>query len=224
VSRRQRTHRFGAPLMVLGLSLVMVSCSCLPKGVAEFEVGIKGRGLASWYGEDFHGWPTANGELYDMDALTAAHRTLPLGTVVRVTNVENGRQVLLRINDRGPYVNGRILDLSRRAALELGMLEDGISPVQIEVVGLHETDVLLAGQPGPLVAWSLLLWWETAPGSGEPQRSLWARETRIAAELLLERGARVLPTDVMRERRARRVADILAAEQGVDAVAELVLS
>lgn len=209
--------------MVLGLSLAMVSCSCLPKGVAEFEVGIKGRGLASWYGEDFHGWPTANGELYDMDALTAAHRTLPLGTVVRVTNVENGRQVLLRINDRGPYVNGRILDLSRRAALELGMLEDGISPVQIEVVGLHETDVLLAGQPGPPVAWSLLIW-ETAPGSGEPQRSLWARETRIAAELLLERGSRVLPTDVMRGRRARRVADILAAEQGVDAVAELVPS
>ncbi len=216
----KRIRRFGAPLVVLVLSLAMVSCSCLPKGVAEFEVGMKHRGLASWYGEGFHGRQTANGEIYDMDALTAAHRTLPLGTVVRVTNMENGRQVHLRINDRGPYVNGRILDLSRRAALELGMLEHGVSPVQIEVVGLQETDVLSAGQPDPHVSWSLLVL-EAVPGRSEPQRSLWAPDRQITRELLLAHGFRTLPTDVMRWRRARRVADILAAEQGVDAVAEL---
>ena len=221
--RKARTRRFGAPLAVLGLSFAMASCSCLPKGVAEFEVGMKHRGLASWYGEQFHGWPTANGERFDMDALTAAHRTLPLGTMVRVTNVENGRQVLLRINDRGPYVNGRILDLSRRAALELGMLEDGISPVQIDVVGLHETDVFLADRPGPQLFRSLLVW-ETVPSRSEPQRDRWARETVITGELLQGHSFRTLPTDIMRGRRARRVADILAAEQGVDAVAELIFA
>jgi rare lipoprotein A len=181
---------------------------------------MKHRGLASWYGEDFHGWPTANGERFDMDALTAAHRTLPLGTMVRVTNAENGRQVLLRINDRGPYVNGRILDLSRRAALELGMLEDGISPVQIDVVGLHEANAFLAGRPGPQLFESLLVW-DTVPSQSGPPVGPWARGTLIAVELPNGHGFRTLPTDILRGRRARRVADILAAEQGVDAVAEL---
>src|SRR5262249_28723391 len=71
-------------------------------------------GIASWYGEDFHGGATANGEIYDMNALTAAHRTLPMPSMVRVTDLENGRQIVLRVNDRGPFVNNRIIDVSRR--------------------------------------------------------------------------------------------------------------
>src|SRR5882672_1868927 len=77
-------------------------------------------GIASWYGPDFHGLATANGETYDMNALTAAHRTLPMPSMVRVTNLDNGRQIALRVNDRGPFVNNRIIDVSRRAAQLLG--------------------------------------------------------------------------------------------------------
>jgi rare lipoprotein A len=91
-------------------------------------------GLASWYGEPHHGQPTASGEIFDMAQLTAAHRTLPLGTRLRIVNLENGRTVGVRVNDRGPYVPGRIIDLSRGAAAALGMVEQGIVPVKLEVV------------------------------------------------------------------------------------------
>ena len=89
-------------------------------------------GVASWYGEPFHGRRTASGEVYDMNALTAAHPTLPLPTRVRVTNLENGRSVVLRINDRGPFVGGRILDASRRAAQALGFYRQGTARVRVE--------------------------------------------------------------------------------------------
>jgi rare lipoprotein A len=91
-------------------------------------------GLSSWYGEDFHGKKTANGEIFDMHALTAAHKTLPLGTKVRVTNLENNRSVVVRINDRGPYVEGRILDLSYGAAKALGFENMGMAKVHIQVI------------------------------------------------------------------------------------------
>ncbi len=93
-------------------------------------------GLASWYGEFHHGQPTASGEVFDMSGLTAAHRTLPLGTRIRVVNVDNGRSVQVRINDRGPYVAGRILDLSRGAARALDMVERGVAWVRVDVIGL----------------------------------------------------------------------------------------
>lgn len=89
------------------------------------------RGVASWYGGRFHGRKTANGEIYDLFKLTAASRTLPLGTYVLVRNEENGRVVIVRINDRGPYVDGRIIDLSQAAAYRLGMMLDGIAMVQV---------------------------------------------------------------------------------------------
>lgn len=92
------------------------------------------RGLASWYGHDFHGEPTAQGEPFNMHALTAAHRSLPLGTRVRVKNLENGRTVVVRINDRGPYKRGVIIDLSRRAAHEIGMIRDGRVRVEVATV------------------------------------------------------------------------------------------
>jgi rare lipoprotein A len=90
-------------------------------------------GLASWYGAAHHGKRTAQGERFDMNGLTAAHRTLPLDTTVRVTNIENQRTVKVRINDRGPYVRGRIIDLSARAARDLAIGEDGIARVRIAV-------------------------------------------------------------------------------------------
>jgi rare lipoprotein A len=91
-------------------------------------------GEASWYGRQHHGKRTASGEVYDMNKLTAAHRTLPLGTRVRVTNVDNGRSVDVRINDRGPFVDGRVLDLSRAAAERLGALGEGVIRVSLTVL------------------------------------------------------------------------------------------
>lgn len=91
-------------------------------------------GIASWYGEDFHGKATANGEPYDMNALTAAHRTLPMPSMVRVTNLENGRQIKLRVNDRGPFANNRIIDVSRRGAQLLGFDRQGTARVRVEIL------------------------------------------------------------------------------------------
>ena len=92
-------------------------------------------GLASWYGADSHGGPTSSGEPYDMHALTAAHKTLPLGVYVRVRSMTNGREVVVRINDRGPFIKERIIDLSYAAARQLGIAEQGIAPVHIEAMG-----------------------------------------------------------------------------------------
>lgn len=92
-------------------------------------------GIASWYGDHFNGRPTATGEIFDMYALTAAHKTLPLPGLVEVTNLENGRRVVLRVNDRGPFVDGRIIDLSRGAAQELGLIERGVGRVRVRYVG-----------------------------------------------------------------------------------------
>jgi rare lipoprotein A len=92
------------------------------------------RGEASWYGPGFHGKKTASGEIYDQTKFTAAHKTLPLGSRARVTNVKNGNSVEVEINDRGPFVGGRILDLSRAAAKALGFVESGIAPVRVELL------------------------------------------------------------------------------------------
>ena len=91
-------------------------------------------GVSSFYAKDFHGKLTANGEVYDMYGLTAAHKTLPLNTIARVTNLENNKSLILRINDRGPYIKGRILDCSYGAAKKLGFIEQGTTKVKIEVI------------------------------------------------------------------------------------------
>ena len=91
-------------------------------------------GVASWYGPGFHGKRTANGEIYNMYSMTAAHKTLPFDTIVRVNNLDNGRSIVVRINDRGPFVNGRIIDLSRSAAEKLGMVGPGTANVKLEVL------------------------------------------------------------------------------------------
>jgi len=93
--------------------------------------GFREYGRASWYGEDFHGRRTSSGEVYDMYAMTAAHKTLPLGTQVRVSRLDNGRQVVVRINDRGPFVRGRVIDLSYAAARELDIVDPGTAEVEV---------------------------------------------------------------------------------------------
>lgn len=101
------------------------------------SVGDTASGIASWYGPDFHGKKTSNGETYNMNAMTAAHKTLPMNTMVRVTNLGNGAQTTVRINDRGPFVAGRIIDLSKAAATSIGMIGTGTARVKLEVVGFY---------------------------------------------------------------------------------------
>jgi rare lipoprotein A len=97
-------------------------------------------GTASWYGKDFHGKKTSNGEIYDMYAMTAAHKTLPLGVFVRVTNRNNGKSVVVRVNDRGPFVKSRIIDLSFAAASALDVVAAGTAPVRVEALGFKDSD------------------------------------------------------------------------------------
>ncbi len=104
----------------------------------EFDPHYDRVGIASWYGRDFHGQPTANGETFDRHELTAAHPTLPLPSIVRVTNLANQRQLELRVNDRGPFVGDRLIDLSQEAARELGFERQGIARVRIQFVGLAD--------------------------------------------------------------------------------------
>jgi len=174
--------------------MLLGACSWIPKGEAQFDVGIRERGVASWYGEQFHGRQAANGEIFDMDALTAAHRTMPLGSIVRVVNLANGKHLHVRITDRGPYVNGRILDLSRAAAVRLGMEHDGTAHVQIDIVGQRRPELLQYSGSTTGRASSLL--------NGNASR----RTPLIAS------WSRVLPSDLWLTRRIRRVPAMLAAD------------
>ena len=98
------------------------------------------RGIASWYGTKFHGRKTSNGELYDLYAATAAHKTLPIPSYARVTNLDNGRSVIVRVNDRGPFHDDRLIDLSYGAAVKLGYMEQGTAPVEVEVLNVAGVD------------------------------------------------------------------------------------
>lgn len=165
-------------LIVLGSALLLAACASgpsrqttepgAPKG-GTYKVGqpyqVAGKwyypkedphydreGEASWYGLDFHGKATANGETYDMNDLTAAHTTLPMPSYVRVTNLANGRSLVLRINDRGPFVKNRIIDVSRRAAQLLGFENHGTTRVRVQAVAPDGSPIFVAGnQDGPPV-------------------------------------------------------------------------
>ncbi len=100
-----------------------------------YHVGYREVGLASWYGKDFHGRPTASGEIYNMFGISAAHKSLPLGTLLLVTDLETGKSVEAKVNDRGPFVQKRILDLSYGAARQLGIVGPGLAKVEIKVIG-----------------------------------------------------------------------------------------
>ena len=138
------------PLVLLGAATALTALSgCMMPSPAYVTravsshgplIGFEQRGVASYYGPGFHGNPTASGEVFDMDGMTCAHRFLPFGTSLMVRNLDNGREITVRVNDRGPYVAGRIIDLSRGAARELGMIESGIASVLIRVTGIEEAD------------------------------------------------------------------------------------
>ena len=122
--------------LILCLLVVLLSCARRPLPVPPpvYDKGQVIEGVASWYGKDYHGKPTASGEIYDMYGITAAHKTLPLGTVVQVTRKEKGKSVILKINDRGPFIEGREIDLSFGAAQALDMVNDGLASVQIAIL------------------------------------------------------------------------------------------
>lgn len=130
--------------------------------VLDSSEGYSERGIASWYGRDFHGKPTSSGETYDMRELTAAHKTLPIPTWVEVTNLENGESVVVRVNDRGPFVGERIIDLSQRAAEQLDMIGAGTARVQVRALDTGIPDgTRLASAPVPA----------PATGAGSPPAS-----------------------------------------------------
>ncbi|MDB9315866.1 septal ring lytic transglycosylase RlpA family protein [Spirulina sp. CS-785/01] len=127
----------GAP--PLKMSEISIRPQATPQNTVATRTAGRGRqqhrGMASWYGPGFHGRRSASGERFNQNALTAAHRTLPFGTRVRVTNLNNGRSTVVRINDRGPFTGGRIIDLSRGAASNIGMIGSGVAPVRLEILG-----------------------------------------------------------------------------------------
>lgn len=133
-------YRVGKPYVVAGQTYT-----------PEEDKSYSAEGLASWYGDDFHGRRTANGELFDMDSLTAAHPTLPMPSYVRVTNLKNRKSVIVRVNDRGPYHNNRLIDVSRRVATLLGFHNNGVARVRVEYVG----QASLAGSDDHLLAATL---------------------------------------------------------------------
>jgi rare lipoprotein A len=162
-----------------------------PKPTAGYKVGkpyqVKGvwyypaedfnyseTGIASWYGDEFGGRPTASGEIFDPNEISAAHRTLPLPSIVRVTNLENGRALVVRINDRGPFAHGRIIDLSRRASQLLGFHANGTAKVRVEILEEESRAVAAAaGRPDagagkPQAAPASAVVAEALPGSAPP--------------------------------------------------------
>tara|TARA_B100000686_G_C16668941_1_gene905227 strand:+ start:294 stop:1280 length:987 start_codon:yes stop_codon:yes gene_type:complete len=128
-------YKVGSPYIIKGVRYI-------PKIDSNYDK----TGIASWYGKDFHGKRTANGEIYNMNSLTAAHKTLPMPTYVQVTNLDNGRALVVRINDRGPFVNNRIIDMSRRGAQLLGFERQGIAKVRVKVIGSSD-EGFIANKP-----------------------------------------------------------------------------
>jgi peptidoglycan lytic transglycosylase len=195
-------HNVGYAFGSLAVCLLVSACSSLPKGELSLDLGIKDRGIASWYGREFHGKLAANGELFDMTAYTAAHRKLPLGSIIRVVNLTNGKSTRVRINDRGPYVAGRMLDLSHAAARELDMVEAGTTTVYIEVTGDHHVVTPVPVGAIFAVAGSML--------TGDVRPS---RPHRVGEGLeRLDGPVRMMPQEALYVRRERRIGSILAAD------------
>jgi rare lipoprotein A len=155
----QGVYKIGQPYVVDGVMRT-------PQEYAEFEE----TGIASWYGRRFHGRRTANGEIYDMNDLTAAHPTLQLPSIVRVTNLENGRSIALRVNDRGPFAANRVIDVSRRAAQLLGFEREGTAKVRIQLDSEASRDVADAAKRRGVVRGTSVASLPTLPGGFVPVR------------------------------------------------------
>ncbi len=156
-------------------------------------------GIASWYGPNFHAKMTANGETFDQNAVTAAHKTLPMPSVVRVTNLENGRSLVVRVNDRGPFVNGRIIDLSRRSAQLLGFEGAGTAKVRVQI--LADESRVLAGK--------------VKPAANEPQVAAAPRES-VTAETLPPPGSQEQAKPVQVAARSTAAPRAVAAAEKVE--------
>jgi rare lipoprotein A len=128
-----------AGLALAGCSKKHQPAAALPAAPAPSRIASGETGLASWYGHPYHGRPAANGEIYDMEAFTAAHRTLPFGTRVRVVNLTNGKTVDVRITDRGPFVENRVIDLSHAAAGAIGLIGPGVARVRLDILSVPAT-------------------------------------------------------------------------------------
>ncbi len=189
IYKRRRSSLCGS--VALALSFSMSACTWIAKGDAQFDVGIRDRGVASWYGEQFHGKQAANGEIFNMEALTAAHRTMPLGSVVRVINVNNGKHVYVRITDRGPYEKGRILDLSHGAAVRLGMEQGGVTRVQMEIVGERYPELILLSEKTSGKTASLLA--DADSASRQPAQGLAAPIRNLLGDLWITLRSRRVP-------------------------------
>lgn len=139
-------HFSARRLLSIAMLAALVLSACAPYQARRHPIDYRAVGEASWYGPGFHGRKTANGEKYNQRALTAAHPTLPLGTSVKVTNLENDKSVVVRINDRGPFVRGRIIDLSKGAAEKLGIVGAGTAEVAIDAISVpvKRTDFAVA--------------------------------------------------------------------------------
>lgn len=147
------------------------------------SAGFRERGVASWYGKKFHGRRTSSGETYDMYQMTAAHKSLPLPTYVKVTNLENGRTATLKVNDRGPFHDNRVIDLSYAAALKLGVAQKGTAFVEVEAVSAHtvpQRQPMVASAPAPAPP-------ATAPVAGTPNGGSAARKLFLQVGAFSER-------------------------------------
>lgn len=150
-----------SPIFLFFYSVKHISAADLPSTQLPYVIndkryypiptskGYKEQGIASWYGKDFHGRRTSNGEIYDMYGMSAAHKTLPMNTMIMVRNLENKRKIVVRVNDRGPFVRGRIIDLSFTAAKKLGVVGNGTA--QVEIVALASAYVKKKGTPPVLI-------------------------------------------------------------------------
>ena len=143
------------------------------------------RGLASWYGRKFHGQKTSTGEVYDMFAMTAAHKTLPIPSFARVTNLKSGASVVVRVNDRGPFHEGRVIDLSYAAAMKLGIAGPGSGPVEVERVFARDAGTIVAAAPRPPAAPAI----SAAPPSASPPPAVATVVTPLRAEPPVPRPA-----------------------------------
>jgi len=160
------------------LTLMLFAAGCARHGTARLpaRIGSTETGIASWYGVPYHGRPTASGEIFDMEKLTAAHRALPFETWVEVTNLSNGKQVDVRITDRGPFVHGRIIDLSMGAARQIDMVRAGTTRVRLKVIQAPVSAAAVSAAPvsaAPVSAAPV----SAAPVNGPPVKALASPQT-----------------------------------------------